>query len=66
MFKTLIAINFILILVSLISGIFFLAKDGDQSTRVVVSLTLRVILSFSLVIMLIAGWYFGEITPHGL
>lgn len=66
MIKTLIVINFILILISLGSGIFFLAKDDGKSNRVVTSLTVRVILSVTLFILLFAGYYFGDLKPHGI
>jgi len=66
MIKTLIVFNFILILLSLGSGIFFLAKDDGNTKRVVTSLTIRVGLSITLFILLFAGYYFGELTPHGI
>jgi len=47
MIKTLIVINFILILLSLGSGMFFLAKDS-----------VRVTLSITLFVLLFAGYYF--------
>jgi Protein of unknown function (DUF2909) len=66
MIKTLIIANFILILLSLGSGMFFLAKDGGKTNRVVTSLTVRVVLSISLFILLFAGYYFGDLKPHGI
>jgi hypothetical protein len=66
MIKTLIVINFILILLSLGSGMFFLARDGGKTNRVVTSLTVRIILSVTLFILLFAGYYFGDLKPHGL
>lgn len=66
MIKTLIVINFILILLSLGSGMFFLAKDNGKSNRVVTSLTIRVSLSVTLFILLFAGYYFGDLKPHGI
>ncbi len=66
MIKILIVINFILILVSLGSGMFFLAKDQGKSNRVVTSLTIRVALSISLFVMIFIGYYTGAIQPHGL
>ena len=66
MIKTLIVINFILILLSLGSGIFFLAKDAGKTNRVVTSLTVRVILSVSLFVLLFTGYYFGDLKPHGI
>lgn len=66
MIKTLIVINFILILLSLGSGMFFLATDNGKTNRVVTSLTIRIILSVSLFILLFAGYYFGDLKPHGI
>ncbi len=66
MIKTLIIINFVLILLSLGSGMIFLAKDGGKSNRVAASLTVRITLSISLFILLFAGYYFGDLQPHGI
>jgi len=66
MIKTLIVINFILILLSLGSGMLFLAKDGGENNRVVTSLTVRIALSITLFILLFAGYYFGDLQPHGI
>ena len=66
MFKTLIFINLGLILVSLASGVLFLAKDNGKSNRVVTSLTFRVLLSFSLVLLLVVGYLTGNLVPHSI
>lgn len=66
MFKILIVINFILILISLGSGVLFLAKDNGKSNRVVTSLTVRIGLSITLFVLLFLGYYMGEINPHGI
>ena len=66
MIKTLIIINFILILMSLLSGVIFLAKDNGKSNRVATSLTVRIILSITLFILVFVGYYMGELQPHGL
>jgi hypothetical protein len=66
MFKLLIVINLLLILISLGAGIVFLAKDNGEKNRVVTSLTFRIVLSFTLFLLLIIGYYTGEIAPHGL
>lgn len=65
-FKVLIVINLLLILISLVSGVFFLAKDNGNSNRVVTSLTTRVALSVFLICLLIVGYLTGQITPHGV
>ena len=65
-FKTLIVINIALILISLGAGVFYLRKDGNEDTRVVKMLTIRVILSISLIVLIIAGYLTGNIQPHGI
>ncbi|MEB4591484.1 twin transmembrane helix small protein [Candidatus Thiothrix sp. Deng01] len=65
-FKVLIIINLALILVSLVSGVVFLAKDNGKSNRVVASLTTRVALSVFLLLLLVVGYLTGQITPHGV
>ena len=66
MFKTLIIINLLLILASLASGVVFLVRDNGKSLRVVQSLTVRVALSASLIVLLLTGYFTGAIQPHGI
>ncbi len=66
MFKTLVLVNLALILLSLGSGVIFLAKDDGKSKRVLTSLTIRVMLSFTLFLLLILGYYLGELSPHDI
>ena len=56
------------ILFSLFQGMYYLAKDDGarDSTRVVRALTIRLVLSLILFVMLMAGYYFGFIEPHGI
>ncbi len=56
----------VLILASLFSGLFFLIRDQGRSKRTVKALTWRVALSLTLFLLLLAGYYFGLITPHGI
>ncbi len=55
------------IVFSLAQGMYYLAKDdGDKSqTHVVRALTVRITLSLILFAMLMGGYYFGLIEPHG-
>lgn len=55
-----------LILASLFSGLFFLIRDQGRSKRTVKALTWRVGLSLALFLLLLAGYYFGLIKPHGM
>lgn len=51
---------------SLISALVFLYKDRGRSTRVATALTVRVALSISLFVLLMAGFYFGIIPSPGI
>jgi hypothetical protein len=55
------------IVLSLAEGMYFLAKDdGDVTkTRVVRALTIRIVLSLCLFGLLILGYVFGWLQPHG-
>jgi hypothetical protein len=55
-----------LILASLGTGVFYLSKDSSEQTRVVKTLTIRVALSISLIILILTGYFLGEIRPHGI
>ena len=65
-FKLIIFLLLLAILASLASGLFFMVKDKEGSTRTVTSLTVRVGLSIALFIMLFIGMVTGLIRPHGL
>lgn len=61
------ALLFILfILASLASALYYLIKDKGQSDRTVKMLTVRVGLSLSLFVLLMAGYYFGLVPQSGL
>ncbi|MFM9885372.1 MAG: twin transmembrane helix small protein [Burkholderiales bacterium] len=49
----------VLIVGSLGSALYFMMKDRGQSDRAVRALTIRVGLSISLFLLLMAGYYFG-------
>jgi hypothetical protein len=55
-----------LILASLGSALYYLIKDRGQTDRTVKMLTVRVVLSLSLFILLMAGYYFGLVPANGL
>lgn len=56
----------VLILASLGSALYYLIKDGGQSDRTVKMLTVRVALSLTLFLLLMAGYYFGFVPQNGL
>lgn len=64
MYKIVLLINLILVLVSLFSSAFFLAKDKGDQKRMFTSLALRVTLSVTLLVLVISGYLMGWITPH--
>jgi hypothetical protein len=53
------------VVVSLFSGLFFLVKDRDspESTRMLTSLKIRVGLSITLVVFLVAAYSMGWLSP---
>jgi hypothetical protein len=61
--RILVIIFLVLILASLGSALFFMMKNkGGDPTRMARALTLRIGLSITLFILLMAGYYFGFIT----
>jgi succinate dehydrogenase hydrophobic anchor subunit len=54
------------VLVSLFSGLYFVYKDKGNSNRVVISLTIRIVLSLLVFAILIVSYYFGWIPQKGL
>ena len=62
----LVAIAFILIIGSLGSALFFLMRDKGKSNRTVHALALRVGLSITLFLLLLASHYMGWIEPTGI
>jgi len=64
--KILVVIVLIGIVGSLGSALFHLSNKKGDPDKMVKSLSIRVGLSLALFILLMAAWYFGLITPHGL
>jgi hypothetical protein len=62
--KLVLVIILLAILISLGSGLWFLAKDDQGSARVLTALKIRVLLSAVLIGFLIFGYYQGWIFPH--
>lgn len=54
------------IVVSLASALFCLGKQTKDSSKMVKALTIRVGLSFALIILLFGAWAAGLIQPHAL
>ena len=53
-------------MISLFKGLYHLMRDEDGSKRILTSLTWRISLSVSLIVLLILGYTLGWITPHGI
>ncbi|RDE24520.1 DUF2909 domain-containing protein [Motiliproteus coralliicola] len=66
MFKLLLLLVFAAIVASLMAALYFLIFDRADSHRTVNSLGLRVALSLLLVVLLLIGFYTGQLQPHGL
>lgn len=68
MFKLPILLVLIIIVFSLFEGMYYLAKDDGEhdKTRVVRALTVRIVLSFVLFSILMAGYFFGWIEPNAV
>lgn len=61
LFKIAVVMVLFIIVASLFSALYFLAKDKDGGIRTVKALTLRIGLSISLFLLLLLGYYFGLI-----
>lgn len=64
--KLVVIILLVAIVGSLGSALFYLVRDKGGSDRTVKSLTIRVGLSLTLFLLLMAGYYFGFIPGQGL
>ena len=64
LFKIVVVLALFIIIASLFSALYFLAKDKDGGTRTVRALTLRIGLSITLFLLLLLAYYFGMI-GHG-
>jgi len=54
------------VIASLFSGLYFVYKDKGGSNRVVISLTIRIVLSLLVFAILIGAYFFGWIGERGL
>lgn len=64
--KIVVIVMLALIVASLFSALVFLFRDKGQGKRTAQALTWRIGLSITLFLMLMAGFHFGIISPHGL
>lgn len=61
--KFIVLVMLLAIIASLASGLFFLGKDNQGSSRVLTALKLRVALSITLVCFLVTAYFLGWIQP---
>jgi hypothetical protein len=64
MLKAAIVLMLIATMASLFSGLFFLVKDGSQSTRLLKALTIRVSLAAITLALITWGFYSGRLVSH--
>jgi hypothetical protein len=61
-----IVVTFLLVIVgSLFSALLYLVKDKGSTERTVKALSVRIGLSLTLFLLLVAGFYFGVLPPKG-
>jgi hypothetical protein len=66
MLKIIVLLVMLVIFASLVSALVFLFRGGKANDhRMAKALTWRIGLSLTLFLLLMAGFYFGIITPHG-
>jgi hypothetical protein len=61
--KAIVLVFLAAIVISLFSGLFFLTKNENNSTKVLKALKIRVGLSILLVVFLVAAYSFGWLNP---
>ena len=59
--KIILVVLLILVIISLFSGLYFMYRDKGQSRRTVIALTIRVALSVTIFLIVIAGFILGWI-----
>ena len=64
--QTLVVLTLLIIVGSLGSALFYLLKDRGRSPRTVKALTFRIGLSLGLFVLLLLGFKFGLLQPHGI
>lgn len=64
--QTLIILILLIIVASLGSALVYLLRDRSRSARTVRALTFRIGLSIALFVLLLLGYAFGLLHPHGL
>ena len=63
--RILVLVLVVVMLGSLLSGLFFLYKDKSGGNRMVISLTIRIAIAIVIFIILMASYYFGLVPKEG-
>ena len=63
--KLIVLVVLVAVIVSLMSGLVFLVRDGKGSSRMLTALKIRVALSALLIGLLVLSWFMGWLTPQG-
>lgn len=61
--KLIVLLLLLAIVISLFSGLFFLAREERDSPKLLKALKVRVALSIALIVLLVASYQFGFISP---
>lgn len=61
--KLIVLLLLLAIVISLFSGLFFLAREERDSPKLLKALKVRVALSIALIVLLVASYQFGLIAP---
>ena len=59
--KIILVVLLILVVISLFSGLYFMYQDKGKSRRTVIALTIRVALSVTIFLIVVAGYLMGWI-----
>ncbi|MEP7154461.1 MAG: twin transmembrane helix small protein [Betaproteobacteria bacterium] len=57
--KITLAVLLLLVVISLFAGLYFMYKDKGKSRRTVIALTIRVALSITIFVIVVAGYLMG-------
>ena len=57
--KIILVVLLFLVVVSLFSGLYFMYRDKGKTRRTVIALTIRVVLSVTIFLIVIAGYFLG-------
>jgi hypothetical protein len=65
-YKLAVVVVLVAIVGSLGNAMYHMSSGPEHAAQTVRALTFRISLSLALFLLLLAGWYFGVVTPHGV